>query len=323
MYLSQKDHKVIRDALSRRLNESRRGFEKNSGYILLFTLGVLAVISVLILSMTLSLRMDAQLVSREKSRLQDEYTLRGAVQYVIARLGVTLESQRQMARKSLDSNSQRTLWSLDEGLYPVRLDGADLLVSISDGGSLPDANLLTEPEWQRLFVELGADGKQSASSFARAIIEARLSASKTIGGAGFESLSELTGIQSLPPYLTQGEKSVGRPSLIDLLVIGTELKQLEINQSPLVLFKVLAGFDENKADTLKLTRSRGTITLIEGQKLLIDSRVKLMTNKSEYIRVEIYFQNSGNTIHGMRAIALLQRENNIYKLKNQLIREVF
>lgn len=323
MCLSQKDHEVIRDPLSRRRNDSRRAFEKNSGYILLFTLGVLAVISVLILSMTLSLRMDAQLVSRERSRLQDEYTLRGAVQYVIARLGVTLESQRQMAGKSLDSTSQRKLWSLDEGLYPVRLDGADLLVSITDGGALPDANLLTEQEWQRLFVALGADGKQSASSFAGAIMEARLSASKIIGGAGFESLSELTGIQSVPQFLTRSENSVGRSSLIDLLVIGTELKQLEINQSPLVLFKILAGFTENQVDSLKLTRSRGPISLTDGQKLLIDSPVKLMSNKSEYVRVKIYFKNDGNTIRGMQAIALLKRENSIYKLRNQFFTEAF
>lgn len=296
---------------------------RSRGYILLFTLGVLAVISVLILSMTVSLRMDAQLISREKVRLQDEYTLRGAVQYVIARLGVTLESQRQLAGRALDTTSRRKLWFPNEGPYSVQLGGTELVVHLDDAGVLPDANLLTEQEWQRLFAELGAGGGRSADMLAKAVVESKLSILRNWGIGGFTSLADLLGIQTLPQHLTRGENSEGRPGAKDLLVVGTDMKQLEINHSPLVLFKVLAGFTDNQVDNLKLARSRGPISLAEGQKLLSGSPAKLMSSPSEYIRVFISIKDGGETLHGMYAIVLLKNEDNVFSVKNQLFGEKF
>lgn len=301
----------------------RRRSARSRGYILLFTLGVLAVISVLILSMTVSLRMDVQLTSREKIRLQDEYTLRGAVQYVIARLGVTFESQRQLAGKSLDDTNRRKLWFPNEGPYFVQLRGTELVVHLDDAGILPDANLLTEQEWQRLIAELDTRGGRSADLLAKTVVESKISISKNRGNGGFTSLAELLGIQTLPQHLTRGENSEGRPGVKDLLVVGTDMKQLEINQSPLILFKVLAGFTDNQVENLKLARSRGLISPVEGRKMLLGLPAKLMTSPSEFLRVSISIKDGNEALHGMYAIVLLKNENNVYSVKDQLFGEKF
>ena len=64
------------------------------GYILLFVLGVLAVVAVLALGMSSTLRLDAQRTVQDKDRLQEEYALKGMAHYTVARLNVGLQAQR-------------------------------------------------------------------------------------------------------------------------------------------------------------------------------------------------------------------------------------
>ena len=302
---------------------SRVSTARNNGYILLFTLGVLAVISVLILSMALSLRMDAQLVGREKLRLQDEYTLFGAVQYTVARLNATLESQRQLGGKPFDANTRGKLWFTNEGPYAMKIFGTELVVSLEDAGIFPDANLLTEQEWQRLFTEMGENDPLTAATLAGVTTRSKLSLAKNLSSGGFTSFRELLSISGLPQHLTRGLVSSGLPGFLDLLVIGTDLKQLEINRSSPILFKVLAGFNDNQVSNLQLARSRGTVTPIEGQNLLFGSPAKLMTEKTDLLRIKIQMKNDTLPAHTMQAVAILKLENSTYKILNQFVAEQF
>lgn len=302
---------------------SRVPTARNKGYILLFTLGVLAVISVLILSMALSLRMDAQLVGREKLRLQDEYTLLGAVQYTVARLNVTLESQRQLGGKPFDANTRGKLWFANEGPYAMEIFGTELVVSLEDAGIFPDANLLTVQEWQRLFTEMGENDALAASALAGVTARSKLSLAKNSSSGGFTSFRELLSNSGLPQHLTRGLVTSGSPGILDLLVIGTDLKQLEINRSSLALFKVLAGFNDNQVSNLQLVRSRGTVTPIEGRNLLVGSSAKLMTEKTDLLRVKIQMKNDTVPVHTMQAVAILKLENSTYKILNQFVAEQF
>ena len=295
----------------------------NKGYILLFTLGVLAVISVLVLSMAVSLRLDAQLVGRDKTRLQSEYTLKGAVQYATARLNVTQVSLGQLAGKPPDPVARRKLWFPGEGPYPLEFAGAQLSIQLEDAGVLPDANLLSEPEWQRLLLELGAEDARASGTFAKAIYESKLTIAKSIGSLGFASIQELVNSQSLPRYLTGGVNSQGRFGIHDVLGVGSELKQLDVNRSPPVLFKVLAGFNDSQLGNLQLARARGVIAPIEGQKILFGSPAKLMTGKSDMLTVKIYFNNGNDSGDGLMVVALLKQENNIYKVIDQFIAEKY
>ena len=304
-------------------SHSRFSNVRSKGYILLFTLGVLVVISVLVLSMAVSLRLDAQLVGREKERLQEEYALLGAVQYAVARLNTTLESQRQAGGKPFDSKSRRNFWFPDEGPYPINIFGVELVASLEDAGSYPDANLLTERDWQRLFAEMGEIDLQASSALAGVVVRSKLSLAKRSSAGGFTNFRELLSNAGLPQYLTRGSVSSGTPGIIELLAIGTGQKQLEINRSPLALFKVLAGFNDSQIANLQLARSRGTIGPIEGQKLLLGSTAKLMLEKTDLIKIKIQMKNDTVPVHTMRAVAILKLENGIYKILNQFVAEQF
>ncbi len=293
------------------------------GYILLFTLGVLAVISVLVLSMALSLRLDAQLVAKEKARLQDEYALKGAVQYAVARLNLTALVQSQLAGKPPDPVARRKLWFPGEGPYAVQFAGAPMSVHLQDAGVLPDANLLTEQEWQRLFVELGASNIEEAGAIAKAVVATKLRIARNMGTLGFSSARELVNSQSLPQHLTTGTGMQGRFGILDLLVVGSELKQLDINRSPLALFKVLAGFSDDQLSNLQLMRTRGPIALSEGPKILAASPAKLMSAGSDLLRVKIHFNDESDSAGGLMVFALLKLENNTYKLIDQLIAQKY
>lgn len=298
-------------------NSGSRSLVAGKGYILLFTLGVLAVISVLVLSIALSLRLDAQLIGREKARLQDEYALNGAVQYAVARLTVTLELQRQLAGKPPDAVARRKIWLPEEGPYSMEFAGVPMTVAFDDAGVLPDANLLSEQEWLRLLVELGANANQPSLPYVKALMESKLRVAKSRGSLGFLSMRELINSQSLPQHLTRGVNSQVGFGIHDALVVGTELKQLDINRSPLVLFKVLAGFSDGQLANLQLSRSRGPISPIEGQKLLASTPAKLMAEKSDMLRVRINMNNDTAPSGGAMVIALLKKNNNTYKVVDQ------
>ena len=295
----------------------------DQGYILLFTLGVLAVISVLVLSMALTLRLDAQLVAKEKTRLQDEYALKGAVQYAVARLNLTALAQSQLAGKPPDPITRRKLWFPGEGPYAMQFAGAQMNVHLQDAGVLPDANLLTEQEWQRLFVELGVSNVEEAGAVAKAVVATKFRIARNMGSLGFSSVRELVNIQSLPLHVATGKGAQGRFGMPDLLVVGSELKQLDINRSPLVLFKVLGGFSDSQLSNLQLLRSRGPIAPTEGPKILAGSPAKLMSAGSDLLSVKIHFNDEGDSAGGLMVFALLKLENNTYKLIDQLIAQKY
>ena len=295
----------------------------HQGYILLFTLGVLSVISVLVLSMALSLRLDAQLVAKEKTRLQDEYALKGAVQYAVARLNLTALVQRQLAGKPPDPMTRRKLWFPGEGPYTLQFAGAQMNVHLQDAGVVPDANLLTEQEWQRLFVELGASNAEVAGAIAKAVVATKLRIARNMGSLGFSSTRELVNTQSLPQHVATGIDSQGRFGMLDLLVVGSELKQLDINRSPLVLFKVLGGFSDSQLSNLQLMRSRGPIAPTEGPKILAGSPAKLMSGSTDLLSVKIHFDGESDSVGGLMVFALLKLENNTYKLIDQLIAQKY
>jgi hypothetical protein len=294
---------------------------QSEGYILLFTLGVLAVISVLVLSMALSLRLDAQLIGKDKERTQDEYVLRGAVQYALARLNATLEAQRQLAGRPIDALGRRKLWFVEQGSYSFQFAGEELVVYFEDAGILTDANLLTEPEWRILLAELGEVGADAASAYARAIMESKLAIAKQSGFNGFASMQELLQNQSLPQHVVRAVNSKTGMGLKDLLVVGSELKQLDINQSPLVLFKVLAGFGDSQLSNLQLARARGVISQFESQRLMYGSTAKQMTGKSDWLRVRIVFGSDRASQRAPMVVGLLKADSNSYKVVDQLVAE--
>ena len=91
------------------------------GYILLFALGLMAVLATLVLSVTVTLRLDAQLLSREKTALQEVYLLRGAAQYTALQLGITSAVTTLSPPLSNEARRQWILWRPNEQTYEANL----------------------------------------------------------------------------------------------------------------------------------------------------------------------------------------------------------
>ena len=281
------------------------------GYILLFVLGVLAVVAVLALGMSSTLRLDAQRTVQDKDRLQEEYALKGMAHYTVARLNVGLQAQRQAATRPLEAAERRALWVAEESPYTLEFAGFSATVQMEDAGIIPDANRLDEAEWQRLFSALGEKDTKLIASYAKAVLLTKQSIVINQGGMGSTSLHELRHIPALPQHLVRG--------VHDHVLVGTQLKQLEINRSPLLLFRVLGGLDEAQVKALQSTRSRGAIASADATRLLGNSTVPLMTQKSSFLRVRITLKTPQGADYAPVAVVLLKMENNAYKLLDQFI----
>ena len=294
---------------------SKRWHRHAGGYILLFTLGVLAVISVLVLGMAISTRLDTQLLAREKSRLQDEYALQAAANHLAGRLSVAALALKSANAKPLDDQERAKLWLPDAGSFELRFAERDITIELTDAGLLPDANLLSETEWQRLFAELGADA-DAAARMAKSMIRVRQDLGQVSGSPGLASLVEVVDSAHVPRSLSSARPSEERLGIEDLLLVGTQLKQLDINRSPLALFKALGGVSDEKISQLKLWRSSGVIAVPEAQKWVQGTPIKLMLGKSGLVRAKLSFQTSGGESSGLHAIALLSVRGDVYQLIN-------
>ncbi|EJE53535.1 hypothetical protein PMI14_01687, partial [Acidovorax sp. CF316] len=106
----------------RRAHRAGRAGER--GYILLFALGLMAVVTTVVLGVSVSLRLDAQLLAREKEALQEAYVLQSAAAYTALQLGIA--SAVAGANPPLPEEVRRNwpLWRLPEpGAPPATAPG--------------------------------------------------------------------------------------------------------------------------------------------------------------------------------------------------------
>ncbi len=223
---------------------------RERGYILLFTLGALALAAALLAGIGPSLRLDAQWVGIERDRQGQEYLLRACVHRSMAQLTVTpLLKQAQAVQPSSDLTT-RDLWEPGPLPQEFELGGRRLQVQILDAGGLPDANLLTRDEWARLFVAARLTTPQASGAVADTLMQTRARVT-AVTGAGFGTFEEM----ALPRDWIEGDVQTGRAALSEYLSLGTGLKQLEWNQSALIMFHVLGGASESQLRRIEALRA--------------------------------------------------------------------
>lgn len=255
------------------------------GYVLIFVAGVLLFISVLVLGMASALRLDAQLTLREKEQLQSEYVLRGGLQYLLAQMGVTRHAEQMGGALDARVKEELGLWRIDGGPYSVALRGGTVLIRLDDAGLLPDANQLSDKEWERLLVALGGSPGR-AKMWVQRILQEKEAAAKRTGKGGFASIQEVLGIAEIPLEMRYG-KGEEAPGLKDLLSVGTELKQLEVNRSPLILFQALLEAKGEDLQKFEAARRERRLTLAEAQKYLGGIGAVVYEGQSRLLRAQI------------------------------------
>lgn len=220
------------------------------GYVLVFTLSVLLFISVLVLGLASALRMDAQLSLQEKRQWQAEFVCRGALEYLMAQLSVTDTLDRIAAvTDSRQRNADPARWRAEGGPYTVRVGEHQAVVIVEDAAIRPDMNLLTQDEWERLFA-LGLEmPPELAQTMARRVLGLR--AELPAGFGAIHDLTRVPGLSLAQVYGVRGQKGY---ALKDLVAAGTGYKKLNVNQSPLILFRIIANFNERQLDELAQER---------------------------------------------------------------------
>lgn len=284
---------------------------RERGYILLFTLGVLSVIAVLALSIATSVRLEARALSDGKTKLQQEYALSGAVQRALVQLDINLLKGAKDGGQSTagDRGKPIILQALD---FDLGLNGFELHGSSTDACLLPDGNILSYDEWARLAVILGADD-DGAKVFAKTILQDKRALELSNGKAGFRSIKEIIGSSTLSLPLIRGALNNQGLDLTDLIVIGTQKKQLDINDSSLVMFKILANFSNAQLVVLSALRSRGVISDAEAAQLLGGNTPLLKREVSNYLRLKVENYGSfGSKSLGM--VALIKKEGDAFQI---------
>ena len=243
---------------------------RQQGYVLLFVLGLLAVVATVVLGASISLRLDTQLLAREKTRLQQQYALQGAAHEAVAQLGIS----RAVDALQLDPRDPLLrdwpLWRADGQEQRVTIGSILVSVQLRDVSGLPDANLLTESEWQRLLLAAGAASPERAQALASQLmaLRQRLRAMRGANG-GFNSLQELLQWPELPVAIAYGNSAKEQPGLDTLVQVGTGNKRFHIDSTPPLIFKALSPqLTQDQLQRLLNLRRAGPINAQQGQQWL-------------------------------------------------------
>ncbi|OYU46333.1 MAG: hypothetical protein CFE44_02650 [Burkholderiales bacterium PBB4] len=288
----------------------------NGGYVLLFTLGVLAVVAVLSLSVASAVRIEARSISDEKVRVQQEYAMSGAVHHAMAAIESQLENKGKDSGQS-QSTSSKVESSTFASTFDLELHGFEMHSVVTDATLLPDGNLLTLEEWEKVAGVLGGKPDES-KEFAALILNERNRIEQQTGRKGFRSLRELTDSNTLPLPLVRGALNDRGLVLADLVVLGTQKKLLDINESPLEMFEILAGFDRPKLERLRALRSRGRLSESEAKQLIGNNAIEIRRETSNFLRLTVK-SRAGLGSRSLDTIALIKKDNN----QNLLLDTVF
>lgn len=219
---------------------------ESGGYVLLFALGVLAVASTLVLGMSVAVRLNTQLFDAERRALQEDYAVRGAAQYTAMQLSITaaVDSLRLDPRSEALRDWQ--LWRPAASTYEMSLDAVPFSVRVEDASDLPDANLLSAVQWQRL-LQISGLSEAQARRAADTLVGLRQALAKARNTSGFASLDEIMAWKDVP---------IG---VRDLIVVGTKSTDVDLNSAPLAVLEFLGNVSPPKMQQLKELRAAGPI----------------------------------------------------------------
>lgn len=253
---------------------------QQSGYILLYVLGVLMVLGMLALTVAYKQRIGFRLVMNAKESLQYTLALRSAAAMTTAQL-VKVAELDGLVRAKDPAIKEIKLWK--PGIVQELQIGDEVVsVTLTEQVSAPNINLFDEKELQRLFMALGAK-ESDATSYAQAFIKAKPK-------DGFVTLDALTGIAGIPErYLTgkeaeegadQGDMhkagevtsggndkssakddkgGKGQAGLATLVSVTGGSKKIDLNKTPLEVVTALTALPADKIRKLGALREKGYV----------------------------------------------------------------
>lgn len=290
------------------------------GYVLLFVLGLLVLVATLVLSVTVGLRLDAQLLGREKSALQEEYLLRGAARYTAMQLDISAALDAQRADPRDPVLGRWVVWRPSGARYEVTLDKTAISVELEDVSGLPDANMLNQQEWERLFLFLGAPTQENARTLASKVLALRTQL-RTIreSSPGFSSLQDLLQWQDLPLAMAYGGTPQAPVGLLHLLVVGTRSKQVDLDTTPLAWLPILGNVTEPHLHRLSALRKAGPVSAAQAQQWLAGTGLSVRPPGARAAVVRAQLRLDADALGTRSLMAVMISENGSFHVVDELI----
>lgn len=313
------------------------------GYILLFALGLMAVVTTVVLGVSVSLRLDAQLLAREKEALQEGYVLQSAAAYTALQLGITSAVVGMNPPLPEEARRGWTLWRLpDAGAPPATAPGTapssrgaataaaagttptatyeatlgrqPFTAELQDASGLPDANDLTAQEWERLFALLGT-APERARALALLTMEFKNRVMDARGTTGFSSMRELLDWNEIPRTLVQGGTAQVPVGLQDLLVTGTKNRKVRLDTTPVVLLRTLGNPTDDHLQRLAAMRRSGTpITAAQAQQWTDGTGLIAADMAGAPTAVKVRLRLGGSRPAGAALVATLAQQGGKYSV---------
>lgn len=316
--LAPRRHLPLKDACY--ASPCRPNLCRQQGYVLLFVLGLLALVATVVLGVTVGLRIDAQLLGREKTALQEEYLLRGAARYAAMQLGITVAVDALRLDPNDDILRQWELWRPSGERHDVTLDNTNVSVELEDVSGLPDANMLSLQEWERLFLLLGAPTQENAHALATKLAVLREQLGRIRGiSAGFSSMQELLQWQEIPAAMAYGGTEKTPLGLQHLLVVGTRNKQVNLDKTPLPLLQVLGNVTDEHLRELAMLRKSGPLQAPQAQQWLEGTGLTAQPPGAPATTVRARLRVNSVSPMGRSLIVLLVSENGGFSVADQML----
>lgn len=325
--------------------------KKSAGYILIYVIGILVFLGIVGLGVAYTLRINAQLVLNEKETLQNDRVLESAVQYTLAQLIKARIAEPVAKAMDPSAAAKLMLWKKGEGPRWVQIQGNEIVVQIEDAGDLPDINVLTNEEIQRIFESFGASASETAA-LTEVLVKAREKAGKERSGSGFSTLQQVLAIEAIPARYRFGVKpdvedaakglpppgldmapgldivpgldqavdvanverrpALTQPGLDSLVVVGTGVKTVDLNRAPLPVIFALIKTDAASLARFDTARKAKLLTLAEAAQILGEpARQALREGASPIYRIRVNMEKFGR-IH--RAVAIAKEEGGNFKI---------
>ncbi|MHB9117869.1 MAG: hypothetical protein ACYC2R_06315 [Burkholderiales bacterium] len=276
---------------------------KQSGYILIYVIGILIFLGLTALGVAYVLRINAQQVVNEKEALQNEYILQSAVQYTFAQLikGSSPLAAAEVRAMAPGDAARIAMWKMGGGPYSVEIQGKEVEIAVEDAGDRPDLNALTNEELQRIFRALGAP-EDEAVAYVDAIAKAKILATRERDGTGFGSLDQVLNLDAIPERYRYGTKpaadseQIPQPGLAQLVTIGTGLRIVNLNKAPLQIIAALTGADAGQMEKFAAARKSQPLTLADAVAIFGEAaRKSLQEGASTLYRIRVKLAQPGHT----------------------------
>lgn len=312
--------------------------KKSAGYILIYVIGILIFLGIVGLGVAYTLRINAQLVLNEKEILQNDRVLESAVQYTLAQLIKTRTAEPVVKAMEPSAAAKLMLWKKGGGIYRVQIQGHEIVVQLEDAGDLPDINVLTKEEIQRIFESFGASASE-AVALTEVLVKAREKAGRERGGSGFSTIQQVLAIEAIPARYRFGvkpdedvekelpppdpDKAMGKPEmekipmpaqpgLDKLLAVGTGVKTVDLNRAPLQVIFALIKTDAASLARFDTARKAKVLTLADAAQILGEpARQALREGDSPVYRIRLNMEKFGRIY---RAVAVAKEEGGNFKI---------